>query len=340
MQILIVKLSSMGDIFHTLPAITDLKLAMPDATIDWVIDENFACIGRWHPAINQVIPVPLREIKKNPFKLLLSKNLRTFLKRLRHQRYDHIIDPQGLMFKSTLISLVAKGKVRHGYSYHSARDRFTSIFCNNSYVISKKIHAITRIRMLFSQALNYHFDSNRLDFGIKPLKNIEEQDYILCFHGTTWESKHWPNAYWRDLLKSLNQQNINVKLAWGNDKEKAVSLLLAKGLKHVELLAKSSIEDMQNHVQKAKAVISVDTGFAHLSQIYNKNLIVLFGPSDAQKVGPLNENSKALQCQFPCSPCFKRTCEYKKPSDVKPACFQTLPPQKVLQTLFSLLNLK
>ena len=126
MKILLIKMSSMGDIFHTFPAITDLKTQFPDAIVDWVVEEGFKEIVSWHPGVRRAIPIGLRRwVKARDRKSW--RELKAFRHELRAEDYDLIIDAQGLL-KSILVAKFVNAKVIHGFDKHSAREPLASFF--------------------------------------------------------------------------------------------------------------------------------------------------------------------------------------------------------------------
>ncbi|HLD84167.1 MAG TPA: lipopolysaccharide heptosyltransferase I, partial [Coxiellaceae bacterium] len=157
MRILLVKMSSMGDVIHTLPALTDALNANPNLKIDWLIEPAFADIPAWHPAVNAVIPVSLRHWRKNLLNITTWRDIKNVFKKIRSTQYDFIIDAQGLL-KSALIAKIARGKI-HGFNSNSARESLASFFYDQRYFIDKNQHAISRTRELFSKILHYPLSS-------------------------------------------------------------------------------------------------------------------------------------------------------------------------------------
>lgn len=293
MKILLIKMSSMGDIIHTLPALTDAQMAVPDIQFDWVVEPAFADIAQWHPAVHKIIPINLRYYKKHPIEAFRKKFLPELYKNLNRTEYDFIIDPQGLL-KSAIVGKMAKGLLC-GYDKKSAREKIASYFYQKKYSVDKEQLAILRIRELFSQILNYSFDKNKIDYQINteklPALNFALPDqYIVFLHGTTWPTKHYPEKSWVKLLEKLKDQAITVLLPWGNQVEKARAERLASGFKHVTVLPKLSIAQMATVLKNAKAVVTVDTGLGHLSSALKTQTIALYGPTYPRHVGMLGDN--------------------------------------------------
>ncbi|MES2204014.1 MAG: lipopolysaccharide heptosyltransferase I [Pseudomonadota bacterium] len=352
MRVLIIKTSSMGDVIHTLPALTDAMRAIPDIKFDWVVEEKFQAIPKWHPAVDRVIPIQLRQWKKN--KNYRLKNIFYALKKfhatLNQTSYDLVLDAQGLM-KSALITSFVRAPSA-GYNKKSIREKWASIFYKKKYNISRNQHAVERIRQLFSEALYYPRPKTMADYGINKaiwLDNTVEP-YVLFFHGTTWINKHWPENYWKVLIELLNKQQLKIKLAWGTQEEYERSLRLSQHV-NAEVLPDLNIATLVPVIANASAVVAVDTGLCHLASALNIPTIALFGPTDPEKTGLMGEKQINLTANFPCAPCLKRECHYKgeeisnaqkisnnclSPLSAWPACFTTLPPQLVMDKLLTI----
>ena len=339
MRVLIIKTSSMGDVIHTLPALTDAMRAIPGIQFDWVVEEKFEAIPKWHPAVNRVIPIQLRQWKKNKkerynfFKIL--KSLKKFHAILNQESYDLVIDAQGLMKSAVMARFVRAPSA--GYNKNSIREKWAFIFYRKTYNVSWQQHAVERIRQLFSEALYYPRPKMMADYGVDKTQWLENttEPYVLFFHGTTWANKHWPENYWKVLIQLLNKQQLNIKLAWGTKEEYERSLRLAQH-GSVNVLPDLTIEGLAPIIANASAVVAVDTGLCHLASALNIPTIALFGPTDPAKTGLMGEQQINLVANFPCSPCLKRQCHYAEASPEWPACFTTLPPQLVLDKLLAI----
>ena len=153
MRVLVIKTSSLGDVIHTLPALTDAARAIPGIRFDWVVEEGFAEIPAWHPAVSQVITVAIRRWRKHPLKTLRSGEWSRFKQRLRESHYDLVIDAQGLL-KSAWLTRYVKTPVA-GLDSNSAREPIAARFYDRPYSVPRGQHALERTRQLFGQALGY-----------------------------------------------------------------------------------------------------------------------------------------------------------------------------------------
>src|SRR5690554_5359208 len=205
MRVLLIKTSSLGDVIHTLPALTDAQRAIPGIRFDWVVEEGFAEIPGWHPAVDEVIPVAIRRWRKNFLKTWRSGEWRAFKGKLASRQYDLIIDAQGLL-KSAMLTRLNDAPAA-GYDRQSIREPIASRFYNRCYSVSRQLHAVERIRQLFASALDYPLPREVGDYGIDlsrlPTVVAPQQPFVVFCHGTTWKTKHWPESYWRQLAERV-----------------------------------------------------------------------------------------------------------------------------------------
>ena len=156
MRILLVKTSSLGDVIHNLPVVSDLARALPEATLDWCVEESFADIPRLHPAVGEVIPVAIRRWRKSLLQRATWREIGDFRKRIARTPYDVILDTQGLI-KSALITRQAHGR-RLGYAAEVAREPLAARFYDETFVIPPNAHAVERNRWLASAAFDTPLD--------------------------------------------------------------------------------------------------------------------------------------------------------------------------------------
>jgi heptosyltransferase-1 len=296
MKILVVKTTSLGDVIHTLPALTDAARHYPDIRFDWVVEEGFAEIPKWHPCVNQVIPVAWRRWRKNLLQAWRAKQLQEFYAALRGTQYDKVIDAQSLL-KSALIARSAKG-IHYGLDYYSARESLASLLYQQHCTVIFEQHAVTRARQLFAQALGYVNPTDKPDYAIRAhfdLANNHERKNILFAHGTTWETKEWPESSWIDLAKQCTSSGLYVQIPWGNENEKARAERIAASNASIEVLPKTSLLTLAHLLLQAKGVIAVDTGIGHLAAALSVPTVSLYGPTDPAQIGACGDNQIHLR---------------------------------------------
>jgi len=298
MQVLIVKTSSMGDVLHTLPALTDAMQAIPGIRFDWVVEENFAQIPGWHPAVDKVLPVAIRRWRKHWFGSQQREERVLFKRELQSRQYDVVIDAQGLIKSAALVTRLARG-VKHGQDSRSAREPFASWWYDQRHEIDKKQHAVERTRELFAKSLGYQKPQTQGDYAIAAhfLRDVPQDaaPYLVFLHATTRDNKHWPEGHWRDLIALLQPSGLRIKLPWGAEHEHQRAQRLADGFDHVEVLPKLTLEAVARELAGAKAVVSVDTGLSHLTAALDRPNITLYGPTDPGLIGGYGQNQHAIK---------------------------------------------
>lgn len=298
MHVLIVKTSSMGDVLHTLPALTDAMQAIPGIRFDWVVEENFAQIPSWHPAVDKVLPVAIRRWRKHWFGSQQREERVLFKRDLQSRQYDVVIDAQGLIKSAALVTRLAKG-VKHGQDSRSAREPFASWWYDKRHEINKQQHAVERTRELFAKSLGYAKPETQGDYAIAGhfLSALPEDahQYLVFLHATTRDNKHWPESHWRELIELVQPTGLRVKLPWGAEHEHQRALRMAEGFDHVEVLPKLALEQVAQQLAGARAVVSVDTGLSHLTAALDRPNITLFGPTDPGLIGGYGKNQHELR---------------------------------------------
>jgi heptosyltransferase I len=304
--------------------------------VDWVVEEGFQDIPLMHPGINRVIPIALRRWRKSWIKSLFSGEIFRFIRNLRAAHYDYVIDAQGLL-KSAIVGRLARASKRAGLHRHSAREPLASLFYSLKLEVPKGVHAITRTRQLFAKAFRYDAPAGMPLYGLSVEPTIESRPYVVFLHGTTWESKHWPETYWSALAEKAVSQGMMVYLPWGNELEKARANRLKESISepsNVQVLPRLSLQAMAKVLKGAWGVVGVDTGLSHLAAALECKSVILFGPTDTALTGPLSRCQVSLQSTFFCSPCFRKHCQFEKEAgEVHPPCFKELTPEKVWENM-------
>ena len=336
-RVLIVKTSSLGDIIHTLPALTDAMRMYPNLEVDWVVEKNFSEPLRWHSGVKNIIEIEFRKWRKTPWQAWRQGHWQTLIKTIRQKHYDIIIDAQGLI-KSALITRLAKGK-RHGLASQSAREPLAAWLYQQRHRVDWQQHAIERVRALFAHVFNYPIPKTVADYGITDYFKsyaTKEAEYIVFLHGTTWDTKLWPLTHWQALGKQLHAAGYQIRLPWGNDSEKQRAEAIA-AVCTGQVLPRMTLHDIAIQLFNAKAVVAVDTGLGHLTAALAKPAISLYGASDANKTGAYGKNQYHMSVQYDCAPCLQQTCRWVSAKE-EPPCYQTLTANTVMQKLKPLLQ--
>ena len=293
MRLLIVKMTSLGDVVHMLPAVTEAASHIPDLRVDWVAEAGFAAIPSWHSAVEKVIPSALRRWRHQLFQRATWREIAAFRHALQAAPYDMVLDGQGLL-KSSLVALQARGP-RVGLDWKSAREPLASLFYRNKYPAMRKYHAITRNRLLMAQALGYEMGAEMdLHYGVtQPLATPAHglpDSYVLCLHGTARAEKEYPEADWIVLLRGVAAAGLGVALPWGNAREKARAEHLAEALPgKAVILPRQGLDGLSNVIAGAKAVVGVDTGLMHLAAAFKRPGVGLYPATSPERFGAWSE---------------------------------------------------
>ncbi|MEY1660940.1 lipopolysaccharide heptosyltransferase I [Isoalcanivorax beigongshangi] len=330
-RVLLVKTSSMGDVIHTLPALTDALQADPGLRIDWVVESAFADLPARHPAVAEVIPCALRRWRKHPIQARRSGEWAAFRARL-HGDYDAVIDAQGLI-KSAFVT-ARTGHPRFGFDRHSAREPLSAWVLDRPLAVARGQHAVLRQRQLFAQALGYPLPDSAPDYGLprsQPPRPLSQPGQLVFCHGTTWTTKHYPEPFWRALAERASAEGHQLFLPWGNEVEQARAARIAAGLPRVEVLPAMSLTALTDAFLGWDAFIAVDTGLAHLAAACGLAGIGLYGPTDPALTGVLGARAVSMAADFPCAPCVQERCQYRgnQGAGVEPPCFSRLDPHTV-----------
>jgi len=287
MRVLIIKTSSMGDLIHTLPALSDAGAVHPDIRFDWVVEEQYAEIPAWHPRVERVIPVALRRWRRYFYRLdQLHKEWRQFRAALQESTYDCIIDAQGLL-KSAILATRARG-LRYGMDRRSARERIAARFYHYPLAIDRRQHAIDRLRLLFSRVLRYPLPNTPEEYGI-TLPDLADGDdappYLVFVHGTAQRRKEWPQEHWQALCARATAAGCQVRLPWHGVREQQSARALALQGPGITVLPPLNLTALAGVLQGAQAVVTLDTGPGHLAAALGRPVVALYGATCPQRTG-------------------------------------------------------
>lgn len=291
MRILLIKTSSLGDVVHNLPVVTDLRARFPAAEIDWVVEEAFADIPRLHPGVREIIPVAVRRWRR----ALLSPSVWTEIGALRQRLciagYDFAIDTQGLL-KSALITRLAPTR-RCGYAAASAREPLASRFYDARYEVAKSLHAVERNRRLACQAGAYEIEGMP-DYGITaadtPTQLVPDGTpgpTAVLLTATSREDKLWPEERWAALGRELRGHGLHCLLPAGSSAERERAARIAGQIPDAVVMPPAGLRELAGHLSAARLVVGVDTGLVHLAAALGRPTVALFSASDPALTGVL-----------------------------------------------------
>lgn len=342
MRVLIIKLTSMGDLMHALPALTDAARQFPGITFDWVVDEAFAEVPLWHPAVNNVITTSHRRWKKSLWETLSGGELREFYRELNLHEYDAVIDMQNNL-KSALVSFLRRGAVI-GLDKDSCRERPAHLAYQQPISVDPQQHAVERMRQILAQSLNYAKPATKANYGTNfskyPLPALDftlSKRYLIFVHNASWLTKLWPVHYWQQTVLKAVQAGFSVLLPCGNDEEYQRAKQIALVDDNAYALPRLSLNEMAALMHHASGALCSDTGLAHLAAVASTPALTLYGATDAGLIGTYGRNQQHEVSEFSCAPCYKRRCPLPESQQGEPVCMRDMNPDQVWHGLAPLL---
>ena len=287
-DVLFIKTSSLGDVIHHMPAVSEARARRPGDRFAWVVEEAFAPLVRLHPAVDEVIPVAARRWRgMSLLKPSTWTQIGDFRHVLRSRRYDAIVDTQGLFFKSALIARAAHG-VRHGYDDRSIKEPTASRLYDVRHRVDRNLHAVARNRMLTALALGYAVQGEP-DYGLDAAAlapKAASARYAVLLHATARQSKEWPAGNWQRLAAELGSA-FDMVLPWGTAREAERSRHIATGVARARVPQRQPLDDVARLIAGASFVVGVDTGLMHLAAALRVPLVGIFTDSEPGLTGPV-----------------------------------------------------
>jgi heptosyltransferase-1 len=292
-DVLFVKTSSLGDVVHHMPAVTEARARRPDLRFAWVVEEAFAPLVRLHPAVDDVISVASRRWRRSLSAPATWREIGEFRRTLRGRTYDAVIDTQGLI-RSALIARAARGP-RHGYDARSIRERAASLFYDVHHSVARGQHAIARNRALTGLALGYSPEGPP-DYGLSraSLSPSPTDRYAVLLHATAERQKEWPAENWIALGQLLRGRGVRLVLPWGNVREQERSRAIAAALPGAEVPDLQPLDAVARLIAGASLVVGVDTGLLHLAGALGVPLVGIFAGSEPGLTGPMGPGPIAV----------------------------------------------
>ncbi len=324
MNILIVKLSAIGDVIHTLPALNAIRSAYPSAHITWLIEEAAAPLIIGHPALDRVIVSRrkswIRDLRKGQCKSAV-REAAGLVQAIRDTAYDLVFDFQALLKSGVLIGL-SRGRRKIGFGRGMEHQEHSHLFLNERVrPVDMNCHAILRSLMMLDAAdihsrnityrLPIHDDDRKSLARLLELEGIGNSSPLICINPVAkWATKLWPNAHFAALADRLSERYRISPVFTGapEDHETVQDILSRMSSPATDLSGKTSLKTLAALYESADVLISTDTGPMHLGAAVNTPVVALFGPTAPWRTGPMGDRHQVIRTGLPCSPCFKRRC--------------------------------
>ena len=342
-RILIVKLSAIGDVVHTLPALTALRRHYPRARITWLVEEAAADLVMGHPDVDEVL-VSQRKTwlkgLKTPRRRQHLRALAGFVTRLRRHRFDMVLDFQFSLKGAVLIALTrARRKIGFG---HGLAHQECSYVALNEHIpaVSMDIHALDR-NLIMLQAIGV--ECGPIEYKL-PVADVHRKKAMQLLSGfdrdagapfvainpmAQWESKLWSGKGFARVADRLQQEARWPVVFTGGPGDRAYIDNILGQMKTMapNLAGRTDLLTLAALLQQAKLMITTDTGPMHIAAAMGTPTVALFGPTAPWRTGPYGRGHQVIQADRPCSPCFKRHCPLSK------KCMQTITADRVMSAV-------
>jgi 3-deoxy-D-manno-octulosonic-acid transferase/heptosyltransferase-1 len=338
-SILIVKLSAIGDVVHTLPLLEVLRKNFPTARIDWVVEEEAGQLIEGHEEIDHVIISRRKSWRKRLFKLgeqsAAVKEIIRFLKELRSQEYDLVIDLHGL-FKSGILTGLSKGTRKIGFT--GGREGSAFFLTEKPYYVNYDQHALDR----YLRAADYlslskaswqgqipmcPSDKKTIDSFVREY-GLEDEAFLAMNPVARWETKLWEHTKFSVLGDRIQKELSHKVILTGSQQDRAFIDKIMNGMsqKPVNLAGRTSLKELAYLYSRCELLITTDTGPMHIAAAMGCPVVALFGPTAPWRTGPYGDIHRVIRDGTSCSPCFKRTCSHM-------TCMKNITAEKVFNAV-------
>lgn len=316
-NILLIKMSSLGDILHTLPFAAALRQRFPKAKITWLVHPQFAGFVPDPPVIDEIIYFD--KVKFNKMNLLAKLAYFQEMRRLLHsKKFDLVIDMQGL-FKSAVLAAISGCSDRIGYcEMREGSGLVSKAICgshSNDHVIERYLDVARYLGASAEQIVFPLPDLSKETVSVqeKLQKNELQGEYIVVVPGARWKTKEWPAEHYASLIKMIIADGCSVVLAGGPDdtaKGEKITELAGKPMQLINLIGQTSLRELAALIKGCKLFISADTGPLHFAAALKKPLIAMYGPTKADRTGPYgSDDATVILSTAACAGCLKKECE-------------------------------
>lgn len=318
-SICILRLSSIGDVIHTLPVADLIRRKYPSARITWVAEKSMAPLLKNHPAIDQLLLLDSRSWRRRLFTPAVWKEIVSFLRYLRIQQFDVALDFQGL-FKSAVLARITGAARRIGMGREDRKESWSSIFLNElnnqthqkRHIIEKNLALLESLGISTgNEPLNFHIypEEEAVQYVENELQKLELEHFILINPGGGWVTKQWAVDKFAQLIDLIyNDLHIPALILWGPGEKQLADKIARKCISPAVISFSTNLAELVALTHSARLMVSGDTGPLHLASALGVPVVGIYGPTDPLRNGPWNPQDASCSINYECSPCYQRTC--------------------------------
>lgn len=325
-RILVVKLSSMGDLFHALPAVHCLRTGL-DAAVDWVTQPEYVALVRCFTDVADVIPFPRRGI---------LSGLPGYWRAVRREEYDMVIDLQGLLKSAIAARMAAAGKVigpshsREGSRY--LYDAIAGPANRDRHAVDEAMDVVRYLGLPAGEAV--------FPVQFPPVTPVTGRPRIAIIPASRWPNKNWPVEYYAEIAHLLMHHEGATMHLFGSERDRGACVAIQHALEAghacsrvVNLAGRTGMAEMGGWLKAMDLVIANDSGPIHMAAAAGTPVLALFGPTDPRRTGPYGTGHRVLKADLPCMPCFLKTCRKEIPD-----CMRAIQPEAVYEAACGMLQ--
>ena len=346
MRVLIVKVSALGDVVHTLPVLDYLHKVSPGVEIDWVVEEANREILEGNPLIRCVHLVRTRAWRHNHFAPNSWREMAKVKRNLIDANYDITFDLQGNL-KSGIITWLSGAKRRYGFDRDDVREPLNLIFTNNQVPLRRQdSHVSARALRVVSVPFGKEYSGMKLatDIYTGPEDDAVAEAYlstladglVFLFHyGTTWQTKLWSEEGWVELGKLLQSkfQDSTILFSWGNEGERAAAERIAAAINgNARILPSMTLKGLCAFLKKMDLVVGGDTGPVHMAAAVGTPTVSFYRATDAKRNGPKGDNQLHIQSPLHCRACLRKECDRDR------QCRDSITAEAIMQSIERILG--
>lgn len=317
MRILVVRLSSIGDLVHTLPVLSALRRRFPDATIDWLVETRHRDVLLSNPDIDELIEVDTFSWRKRLLAPGTWRSIAASVREIRKRRYDAVLDFQGTI-KSSVAARLAKTDRHVGFTSSAIKEKAASLFYSEQVDVNGAPHHVIDRYLRLLSALEIETDERTFPIVVPDemnaaaaanLASLGWSDYVILNPGASWVTKRWDPAKFGALAVAIEKEwRLPSLVIWGPGEEDAARRIVEISSGSAKLAPATGVRDVIPYIRRARLFVSGDTGPMHLASASGVPVVGIFGPTDPARNGPFGAGDEVVWKNVPCGPCYKHRC--------------------------------